>query len=520
VPNTNKGIIMADGMKNGTDRRTLLASAAAVTGAAMMAPGAALAKTDKLADVKKAIAAGHDAAVKRLQDWIALPSIAAENLNYPAGADYMRKLALDAGFQHAEIVQSKGKPGVFATLDAGAKKTLGLYFMYDVKQFVPSEWESPPLEGRLLDRPGMGKILMGRGAVNQKGPESTVLAALHAMKAAGRKLPVNLVLVAEGEEEIASPNFHEIVTKPHVAAALKKSVGVIIPFAAQNPANGAVTLFLGAKGAIEMEIVVSGEKWGRGPKGDIHSSEKARVDSPPWRLVAALSTLVSPDGNTVMIDGIQEQIRPLTDRERQLIAATAAKTDEASTKKQLGVERWIDDMTWEQSLERLAAVPTINIQGLVSGYTGPGGKTVLPGRAVAKVEMRLVPNMTKDETVAKLRAHLDKRGFTDVEVNVTGGYGPTETPETAALTRAQLATYERFGVEATVYPRIAGSWPGVIFTGPPLNLPAGQFGLGHGSGAHAPNEFFLIESSNPKVLGMDDAALAFVDFLYQVAATA
>ncbi|MEW5683428.1 MAG: M20/M25/M40 family metallo-hydrolase [Pseudomonadota bacterium] len=501
-----------------TDRRALLAGAAAL-GASAVAPTMGQAATPTLyPDVKKALAAGHDAAVKRLQDWIALPSIAAENLNYPAGAEYMRKLALDAGFQHAEIVPSKGKPGVFATYDAGAKKTLGLYFMYDVKQFDPAEWESPPLEARILDRPNLGKIVMGRGAVNQKGPEATVLHALHAMRAAGRKLPVNLVLVAEGEEEIASPNFHEIVTQPQVAAALRKTVGVIIPFASQSPGSGAVVINLGAKGALELEMTVSGEKWGRGPKGDIHSSQKARVDSPPWRLVAALSSLVSPDGNTVVIDGIPEMVKPLTARQKELIAQTAARTSEANAKQQLGVQRWIGDMTWEQSLERLAAVPTVNIQGLTSGYTGPGGKTILPGKASAKLELRLVPDMTFDDTLRKLRAHLDKRGFTDVELNVTGGYGPTETAEDSILTRAQLATYKRFGVEATLYPRLAGSWPGVIFTGPPLNLPAAQFGFGHGSGAHAPNEYYVVESNRPEVYGMDDAALGFVEFLHQIAA--
>ncbi len=504
---------------NGTiGRRAMLKAAAA--GAALTAPGAALAATDTMADVKKAIAANHDAAVKRLQDWIRLPSIAAEDRGYPEGPDYMKRLALDAGFQHAEIVPSKGKPGVFATLDAGAKKTLGIYFMYDVKQFDPAEWENPPLEARLVDKPGFGKVVMGRGAVNQKGPQATFLAALHAMKTAGRTLPVNLVLIAEGEEEIASPNFHEIVTAPQVAAALRKTVGVIIPTGWQSPTTGGVTLALGAKGAVEFELTVSGEKWGRGPKGDIHSSEKARVDSPPWRLVAALSTLVSKDGNTVVIDGIQEKVQPLTARQRQLIAQTAANTREEDAKKQLGVSRWIDDMGWEESMVRLAQVPTVNIQGLVSGYMGPGGKTVLPGKATAKIEMRLVPDMTKDDTLAKLRAHLDKRGFTDVEINVTGGYGPTQTDENSALIRAELATCARLGVPATLHPRLAGSWPGVIFTGPPLNLPAGQFGFGHGSGAHAPNEYFVIESSNPKVMGMDAATFGFVDFLYQVAATA
>jgi acetylornithine deacetylase/succinyl-diaminopimelate desuccinylase-like protein len=146
-----------------TDRRTLLKGAIALS--ALATPVAALAASKEVA-LKTAITANHAAAVKRLQEWIALPSIAAEDLNYPVGAEYMAKLATDAGFQHAEIVPTGGKPGVFATLDAGAKKTLGLYFMYDVKQFDPKEWSSPPLEGRLIDRPGLGKVMIGRGAVN------------------------------------------------------------------------------------------------------------------------------------------------------------------------------------------------------------------------------------------------------------------------------------------------------------------------------------------------------------------
>src|SRR5205085_4277792 len=116
-----------------------------------------------------AVKAAHAANLKQLQDWIAHPTIAAEKVNVDGGAEYFRKLALDAGFQQAKIIQTDGVPGVFATLDAGAPTTLGLYFMYDVKQYAPSEWSSPPLEGRLVDRPE-GKAIIGRGAVNQKGP--------------------------------------------------------------------------------------------------------------------------------------------------------------------------------------------------------------------------------------------------------------------------------------------------------------------------------------------------------------
>jgi acetylornithine deacetylase/succinyl-diaminopimelate desuccinylase-like protein len=499
------------------DRRNILKGVAA--GAALIAPGAAMAATSgDRAKIEKAIAANHDAAVARLRDWIALPSICAENRDMEKGCAYMMKLAQDAGFQTVTRVPTDGAPGVFATMDNGAKHTIGLYFMYDVKQFDPAEWSSPPLEGRIVDKPGLGRVMVGRGATNQKGPESAMLAALHAFKSAGVKPPVNIVLVAEGEEEIGSPHFTQIVRRPDVLAALKKCSGVIIPASWQSPTDGSVSINLGAKGVIELELVSSGEAWGRGPAKDLHSSYKAIVDSPAWRLVEALATLVSPDGNTPAVDGWFEKVRALTPREKALIADSASKRSSADEMKQLGVKKWVGEMGWQETLERLAAMPTINIEGLVSGYTGPGGKTILPGRAVAKIDMRLVPNQTMEDCVAKLKAHLAKRGYGDIAVNVSGGYDPTETAEDSALIKAERATYERAGVATTVYPRLAGSWPGYVFTSAPVSLPAGQFGLGHGSGAHAPDEYMLIDSTNPKVAGYDGATAGFVDFLYQVAA--
>src|SRR5437868_14064234 len=256
---------------------------------------------DDLGPIKQEITKRHDEAVKRLQDWIKLPSIAAENLNSAEGAEYMAKLAKDAGFQQATVIQTDGKPGVSATLDAGAKKTVGLYFMYDVKQFDPKEWTSPPLDAALVDKPGLGKAVVGGGAVNQKGPEAAFLAALHAIKGANKKMPVNLVMVAEGEEEIGSPHIGQIVHKPEVQAALKKCVGVFMPSATQD-LDGIVTVNLGSKGVIELELGSEGAKWGTGPAKDIHSSLKAMIDSPAWRLVHALNTLVSSDGNTITID--------------------------------------------------------------------------------------------------------------------------------------------------------------------------------------------------------------------------
>lgn len=469
-----------------------------------------------MAAIDAAIAANHDEAVKRLQDWIKLPSIAAEDRGFPEGADYMAALLREAGFQHVEVVPTDGKPGVFATLDAGAPKTLGIYFMYDVKQFDASEWTSPPLEAALVERPGLGTVVMGRGATNQKGPESAFLAALHAFQATGQTLPVNLVLVAEGEEEIASPHVAQIVLRPDVQAALAKCVGLMLPHAIQG-LDGNVTINLGAKGVVELELTSSALLWGRGPMRDTHSSYKAMIDSPVWRLVQALQTLVTPDGNTPAIDNYMENVRPLTTEEKNLIAVAARRQSEMQYKVASGAQVWIDDLPFLEALERLVSQPTVNIEGIYGGYTGPGGKTILPHKASAKLDLRLVPNMTADEAVAKLKAHLAAQGFGDIEVNVTGGYNPTTTDQHSEIIRAQIAVLNARGIDPLLWPRLAGSYPGFVFTDPPLNLPAGHFGLGYGARAHAPDEFYVIESTNPNVEGYDGAVRSYVEFLIELA---
>ncbi len=500
------------------DRRAFLQGAAA--GAAVLA-WSRFAWTEErdLGAIQAQIEKRHDEAVQRLQEWIRQPSIAAENRGVTEGCDLTMRLLRDAGFGEVTKVPTDGQPGIFATLDAGAPRTLGVYFMYDVKQADSAEWSSPPWTAAIVEKPGVGKVLVGRGAVNQKGPEAAFLAALHAIRGAGRKLPVNLVLVAEGEEEIGSPHFPQVVRRPEVLAALRSSIGIFGPAAAQG-LDGQVIITLGAKGVIEAELVASGERWGRGPRQDIHSSNKARVDSPAWHLVEALATLVSPDGNDPAIEGFADKARPLSEAEKAMVAVAARRLDEEVAKKLLGVQHWVHDVGWREALELLMSRPTVNIEGLVGGYTGPGGKTILPHRATAKLDLRLVPDMTAAEALAALKAHLAKRGFGDIEVRMTGGYDPTSTPADAALIRAQAAVYRRFGIDPIVLPRTAGSWPGYVFTGEPLRLPAGHFGLGHGSGAHAPDEYYVIESKNPKVQGMDGAVRSFVEYLYELAAMA
>jgi acetylornithine deacetylase/succinyl-diaminopimelate desuccinylase-like protein len=502
-------------MAKATRRRFLGATATSAAALALSRPSLA---QDPLAAIRDSVRRRHDESIERLRDWIRLPSIAAESRSMNEGCELMMQLARDAGFQAVSRVDTDGHPSVFATLDAGARRTIGLYFMSDVKQADPAEWSHAPFAAEIVDKPGFGKVVVGRGAVNQKGPEAAFLAGLHAIRGAGLKPPVNLVLIAESEEEIGSPHFRQAVLRPEVAKALGACTGIFMPSASQD-ADGGVTVSLGAKGVVELELVASGAKWGRGPRKDVHSANRARLDSPAFHLVQALNTLVTAEGDPA-IDGFADRARPVSAAEKAMLDAAAARMQEATAKKMLSAERWAHDLSWRASLERLVSVPTVNIQGLVAGYTGPGGKTMLPARAVAKLDLRLVPDMTYDGAIAALRAHLAKRGFSDIEVNPSGGYNPTSTSADAPLIRAQISLYERLGLDPVLWPRNAGSYPGFVFTDPPLQLPAAHFGLGHGGGAHAPDEYFVIESSNPKVAGWDKAVMAYVEYLHELATIA
>ncbi len=436
-------------------RRSVLKGALAGAAAAALPS-----RADDLAPVYDEIKRRHDEAVQRIQQWIRTPSIAAENLNAEEGVQLALQLFKDAGFQQAVRVPTDGKPGIFATLDAGAPKTLGLYFMYDVKQADPKEWSSPPFEARLVDKPGFGKCVVGRGAVNQKGPEGAFLAALHALRGAGRKLPVNLVLVAEGEEEIGSPHFAQVVRRPEVVRALSRCSGIFMPSAGQQR-DGTLEITLGAKGVIECELVASGEKWGRGPAKDVHSSLRSSVDSPAFHLVQALNTLVTPDGTEPAIDGWFEKVKKISPAEEKMLDAAAARMNEAELKKQYGVARWVHDLPFRAALERLASWPTVNIEGLVGGYTGQGGKTVLPHRAVAKMDFRLVPDMTAAESLQKLKAHLEKRGFGHLGGLAADQVGDRHLPE-GRVRSHPLAAQRRLLARLPVHRRAAQAGGGPL----------------------------------------------------------
>lgn len=453
--------------------------------------------------------------VENLRRWVRQPSISAQNVGVAEMAELVRRDLLALGFSEAELVPTSGHPGVWGYYDAGAPKTLAVYMMYDVQPVEPTGWSVNAFDGALVDRP-LGRVLMARGATNQKAPQRAFLNALEAIIRTQGKLPVNLMVVAEGEEELGSPNFGQVIDK--YEARLRTASGVFFPFNSQAP-SGDVSMFMGVKGILAFEMESRGGPHGGPSKAEIHGSYKVITDSPVLRLAQAIASLTTPDGNTILVPRYYDAIRPPNDEELQLTNGMLPGwiAQDSATRAAFGVERWIGGMGPREALLEYLFNTTMNVDGIFGGYTGPGMKTILPHIATAKMDSRLVPDQDPDSALALIRAHLDAKGFSDVTLRKLSGYPPAQSSVSAPLVRAAIGTYLKYGITPSVAPRLAGSAPYYVFT-KRLGLPMVAGGLGHGSGAHAPDEYMLIEpKAGSKVAGLADIEKFYVDLLFALA---
>jgi acetylornithine deacetylase/succinyl-diaminopimelate desuccinylase-like protein len=451
--------------------------------------------------------------IGNIQRWLRQPSISAQNDGIQEMAMMLRDDLVAMGFQEAQLVPTGGHPGVWGYYDAGAEKTLMLYLMYDVQPVDPEDWQSPPFAAELVEHE-LGTVLMARGATNQKGPQRAFLNAVQSIIDVHGELPVNLMVTAEGEEELGSPHYPQIIDK--FEERLKAAEGAIFPFNSQRP-DGSLSMTLGVKGIIYFELEAKGNADGGPTRAEIHGSYKALVDSPVLHLVQAIASMTSKDGNTILIPGYYDGIRPPNHEEQVLMNGVLATNSEEETKAQLGVDTWLDDLTGADAITELLFMPTLNIDGIWAGYTGEGTKTILPHMATAKMDSRLPPRLDPDEALQKIRAHLDANGFADIELRRMSAYPAAQTSVSAPLVQAALSVANKYTERVAVNPRLAGSAPFYQFT-ERLGIPMVPFGIGYGTGAHAPNEIMLIK---PKpglaVAGLAEIEKSYVDFLYALA---
>jgi acetylornithine deacetylase/succinyl-diaminopimelate desuccinylase-like protein len=403
------------------------------------------------------------------------PSVAAQQHGIGEMADLIEAELRATGFATERFTIPDAPPIVFGVLPGDSPYTILLYDHYDVQPAEPFElWQSDPWQPTVRD----GK-LYARGASDDKGEIAARLTAIRSLQAERRTLPFTLKYLIEGEEEIGSPHFEQIIT-PH--AAKLAADGCLWEGGGFEP-DDRPHIGLGSKGLLYVQLDVDGA--GK----DAHSGNAPILPSAAWRLVHALATLKSPDG-TIQIPGFYDAVRPPT--ASQLAALRAQPDTDAEMKESFQLDHFLDDLRGFELRQRLAFTPTCNIAGLTSGYGGPGSKTVLPAHASAKLDFRLVPDQAPDDIAAKLRAHLDAHGYTDVHLSVFGHAEPVVTPIEEPFAQRILTIAESFeGRPPSVTPIGGGTLPllGALkrHVGVP-GLAAPGDPVYWASGAHGPNE--------------------------------
>lgn len=419
-----------------------------------------------------------DASLAELSRYCAQPSVAAQNWGLEECAALTAKMLAARGFS-VEIMPTGGAPVVYAERNGRADKTLIFYNHYDVQPAEPLDlWDSPPFEPALRD----GK-LYARGVSDDKGHTVSRLHAIDALLAAEGELPCNVKFLIEGEEEISSVHLDAFVCDHREKLAAD---ACIWEFGGVNHLEEP-SMVLGMRGICYVELSVETAKV------DIHSGLGGSIfPNPAWRLVWALNSLKGPDGR-IRLPGFYDPIIPPSPRDRALFAALPPVVDEY--KNRFGVKYFLDGITDNLEL-RLAEVfaPTCTICGLTSGYQGKGSKTVLPAKASAKVDFRLVPNQTPAEVVRQLRSHLAAEGFEDIHLDFLGGEPPARTdPDDPFVQLVKDTAPEVYGAPMEVIPMIGGSGPNHAFIHY-LGVPIATSGIGHpGSNAHAPNENIRVD---------------------------
>lgn len=409
--------------------------------------------------------------IDELKALVRQPTVSAQHLGVEETAALVLERARRAGFAATTERVEGGPPTIVGEQGAG-ERTLLVYDHYDVQPPEPlEEWRTPPFEP--TERDG---FLYGRGVSDNKGNLMARLQAIEAYRATVGALPLRVRVLFEGEEEIGSEHLGAFVDR---YADRLRADGCLWE-AGYKDAAGRPTISLGLKGIAYFDLRV------RGIAKDAHSSLGTILPNAAWRLVWALATFKGPD-DRISVDGLMDEVRQPDARDLEVLQAMPY--DEEGMKKIHGVRAFNRGLSGVELRRKHFFEPTCTICGLTSGYSGQGSKTVLPAVASAKLDLRLVPNLTPDKVARLLRAHLDRRGFQDIEVSPAHGELPSRWPSDSVPARAAVeACRDTYGVEPVVYPLMAGSGP-MAQVCDRLQMPAVGFGSGNASSSnHAPNE--------------------------------
>lgn len=430
--------------------------------------------------VFSAIDANFDMHIKKVQEFLKQPSVSATKEGIIDTALRVKAMIESIGGE-VSFNGSDDFPIVFGKLDLGKPKTLLVYGMYDVQPAEEKTWKSPPFSAEIRDTSQHGKCIFARGAVNSKGSLASLFNVLKEMKN-NDEIPVNLIFTIEGEEELGSPHFAAFIEKHK--GELKADACIDFDFSENTDKK--VTMQLGVKGIITFDLVVKGGRIGGPAEKEVHSADSAWISSPVWRMVQFLSTLVDKK-EKVLIDGFYENVLIPPKEDLELLEKLAKTFDENTILREVKSLRFKYDSHGAELLQKYLYLPTLNITGISSGYTGPGQKSVLPYKARAKMEMRLVPKQSPEEILEKFKKHMTKHGCDDMVIEDLFAYPWSKTSVKAEIAQDMIKAYRILRHEPEIWPLGAWSAPYYVFSNV-LNLPFVRGGLGAGDGEHSANE--------------------------------
>jgi acetylornithine deacetylase/succinyl-diaminopimelate desuccinylase-like protein len=436
--------------------------------------------------------------LERIRDYLRMPSVSATGEGIREVAHATAGWIADAGGR-AEVVETAGHPLVLGEISGppGSPRLLR-YGMYDVQPAEEPDWTSPPFAAEVREMEGVGPAVVARGSANSKGSLASFFVAVEVLRELD-SLPVSLALMIEGEEELGSPNLEA------AAAAYREDLAAEAAFDLELTAglDGRPELITGCKGLLTLELSVEGGDWG-GPAIPLHSSEEAWIASPAWALVHALASLTDA-GEGVLVEGFHDAAIPPTEEDEDALRTLAERFDLDLHLRQARASRYRLSGGAQDLLRALIFRPTLNINGLHSGYVGPGGKTIIPHEARAVVDIRLVPDMDAETMAETVRKHLAARGFGHVGTRVLESYPWAKARPDNAVARAIAASYERLGVRFLPYPMAPWCAPYFVFDRL-FGVPWASGGIGHAAGAHGPDEYAAVDGLKEHIVG----AIAFL----------
>jgi len=463
--------------------------------------------------------------VAHIQQWVRQKSVSWDNLGVETCAELVADSYRRLGCQEVQVIPGRFYPGVWAYYDAGAPVTVHSYCMFDTRTVNAKEWKYDPWGADLTPMGPYPKVLVGRGSMGAKGPYVAWLNALAAIIAVEGKLPVNIMFLAEGEEILGSPTYAEFVNR--YADRLSSVAASFVPAMSQSTA-GSVTLGLGLKGMVVIELTARGDAWGRGPARTIHSSMGALVSSPPFRLAGALSCLVDENGEGCEVPELKRvwhHRKPLGGWEKQLLDEIAARARGKDWRSVLplggpdNVKHVRGGLAGSDPLVNSLYGPTFNVAGLRSGFLGAETGTIpfiVPGSATATIDIRMVVDLSPQEIIDSVRRHLDRNGFADIGIDVLAAFDHSQTPLADPGVASVLKTLYDWKADYEVWPLQSGGGP---WTAVPkaFGVPCVRGGVVGGGSGNATDEYMVIEGDGI-VAGLADAEKFMVDMLFNYAA--